>query len=163
MNQHDKKQNGFTLIELIIVIVLLGIVGAMGAGFISQAFKGFFDTDVRMEIYEEGKTAMVRMEREIHIALPNAIIALDKTALPPYDDVVNNAGFGNAIIFGEIDETKMAGVFGQYTDPPFTDSKAALQPSGTPWFPFIIPAGMISLTAAEFTPLPATESPPPCP
>ncbi|MCX5875362.1 MAG: type II secretion system protein [Deltaproteobacteria bacterium] len=122
-----KKQRGFTLIELIIVIVLLGIVGAMGASFISAAFKGFFDTDVRMEMYEEGKSALVRMEREIHIALPNAVIALDKTASPPYDDVVNNAGFGNAIIFGEIDETKMADVFGQYTDPPFTDSKAARQ------------------------------------
>ncbi len=94
-----KKQHGFTLIELIIVIVLLGIVGAMGAGFISEAFKGFFDTDVRMEMYEEGKSAMVRMEREIHIALPNAV-------------QIN----GNGIEFGVIDENAMANVFGRYTE-----------------------------------------------
>lgn len=99
MIRHSKRQNGFTLMELIIVIVLLGIVGAMGAGFISAAFKGFFDSDVRMEMYEEGKAAMVRMEREIHIALPNAV-------------QIN----GNGIEFGVIDENAMANVFGRYTE-----------------------------------------------
>ena len=101
MTQREKTQNGFTLIELIIVIVLLGIVGAMGAGFISAAFRGFFDADVRMEMYEEGKSALVRMEREIHIALPNAI------------DV---SIAGDTVSLGVIDENAMAGVFGQYTE-----------------------------------------------
>jgi hypothetical protein len=71
----------------------------MGGEMISAAFKGFSDTDARMEIFEEGKLVLMRMEREIHIALPNAV----------YID-------GDTIEIGVIDENAMTGVFGQYTE-----------------------------------------------
>jgi len=122
MIQHGKRPNGFTLIELIIVIVLLGIVGAMGAGFISSAFKGFFGADARMEMYEEGKSALVRMEREIHIAVPNAV------------DVSTTTIADDTISVGLVDENAMSPVFGQYTETTptnrITDPTAAL-PVGT--------------------------------
>ena len=66
-------EKGFTLIEIIMVIVLLGIIGAMGSDIIATSFKGFSDTDARMELFEEGKLAMMRMEREIRHMVPNAI------------------------------------------------------------------------------------------
>ncbi len=70
----SKQSQGFTLIELIMIIVLLGIFATMGADFISKAFKGFQASNSRMEIFEEGKSAMTRMEREINNAIPNAVI-----------------------------------------------------------------------------------------
>lgn len=91
-------REGFTLIELILVILLLGIIGAMGGEMISTAFKGFSDTDARMELFEEGKLALMRMEREIHHMIPNAI---DHT--------------GTTVSFGLIDvNTLNSSIFGQY-------------------------------------------------
>ncbi len=87
------------MVELIIVILLLSILGAMGVQFISQVFTGFIDTQNRTEIYEEGKTALVRLEREIHIAVPNA---------------VQVSGVG--ISLGLIDDRGMADIFGQYSE-----------------------------------------------
>ena len=95
-------EDGFTLIELIMVMVLLGIVGIMGAEFISKAFQGFADTDARTEIHEEGKLGLLRMERELYHAVPNAI---------------NVSGTNSdTIIFGIIDEKEMQNVFGQYSE-----------------------------------------------
>lgn len=97
------SQRGFTLMELIIVILILGVLGAMGSEFISMAFRGFRDTDNRIEMYEEGRLALMRLERELHGALPNAVeISEDNTS----------------ISFGAIDESAMAGatVFGMHQE-----------------------------------------------
>jgi len=117
---HSPYNAGFTLIEMIIVILLLGIIGAMGGELISTAFKGFSDTDARMELFEEGKLALMRMEREIHIALPNAVR-------------IN----GDGIEFGVIDENVMAyngttNVFGQYTEASVPGRKITDQTGGLP-------------------------------
>jgi len=91
---------GFTLIELILVILLLGIIGVMGGELISTAFKGFSDTDARMELFEEGKMALMRMEREIHHMVPNAI-AIDNPD-------------SATISFGMIDDQALQGVSGKF-------------------------------------------------
>ncbi|MEA2082980.1 MAG: prepilin-type N-terminal cleavage/methylation domain-containing protein [Thermodesulfobacteriota bacterium] len=97
-----KNSSGFTLIELVIVIVILGVLGVMGSDFISSAFKGFSATDARMEMYEEGKIALVRMEREIHNAIPNGV----------------NLAAANELQLGVIDEQEMRvqNLFGRYTE-----------------------------------------------
>ena len=103
------NETGFTLMEMIIVIVLLGIIGVAGAEFVNQAFKGFSSTETRTQIYEEAKTGLIRMEREIHLAVPNAI---------------NISAGGTTVSFGLIDEIAMRTIFGEYTedDPSGTNS-----------------------------------------
>lgn len=106
------------------VIVILGILGLMGTQFITTAFKGFFANDTRMELFEEGKTALVRMEREIHNAIPNGV-----------DDDADTSD----IEFGIIDEVNMRdhNIFGVYAAGNFptkilTDRDAAATPQ-TGW------------------------------
>ncbi|OGQ94086.1 MAG: hypothetical protein A2521_05455 [Deltaproteobacteria bacterium RIFOXYD12_FULL_57_12] len=103
-----RRPDGFTLIELIIVLVLLGILGTMGADFIALAFKGFSNTNARTAIYEEGSLALLRLERDLHNAVPNAVMP--------------TAAAGAAELrFGMIDEAAMGAgadrVFGLYTQP----------------------------------------------
>jgi MSHA biogenesis protein MshO len=111
--RHSPVEKGFTMLELIIVIVLIGILGASGAEFIAMAFKSFHDTDRRTEIYEEGRLAMMRMERELRSAAPNAVTVSTTD-----------------IAFGMIDGREMAPVFGRYNEE--TPTNAITDPLAAP-------------------------------
>ena len=64
---------GFTLIELIIVIVISGIIAAGSARFIAHTAAGYVATGVRQGNAAVGVIAMEKMTREIRSALPNSI------------------------------------------------------------------------------------------
>lgn len=59
----DKK--GFTLIEMVMVITLLGIIGGIIAPPLYQATRGWFAVTTREGITESGRIAMERMMREV--------------------------------------------------------------------------------------------------
>lgn len=106
-------QAGFTLIEMVMVIVILGVIGTAGADFIADIFRGFSQTNSRLAIYEEGKDALVRMERELHNMLPNAICVVANTG-----NCVSDGTAGKEIRFGMILEEVMRsqGLMGAYSE-----------------------------------------------
>jgi MSHA biogenesis protein MshO len=64
---------GFTLIEAVIVIALIGIIGAIVAVFIRIPVQNYADSVARAEVTDEADLALRRMAREIRLALPNSI------------------------------------------------------------------------------------------
>ena len=72
-NSHFPLQRGFTLIEMIMVIVLLGAMVAMASVFIVQPFLAFDDMKRRAELVEAADSALMLMTREIRAALPNSV------------------------------------------------------------------------------------------
>ena len=71
MKVHTKK--GFTLIEMIVVILVVGILAGVVFTFLSGPMQAFVDVERRTNLVDIADTALQRMTREIRLALPNSI------------------------------------------------------------------------------------------
>lgn len=67
-------QRGFTLVEMIIVIVITGIIAGIVAIFIKAPVQGYVDSARRAELTDIADTALRRMARDIRIAVPNSFV-----------------------------------------------------------------------------------------
>lgn len=64
---------GFTLVEMIMVMVILGVISAMLAVFISTPVKGYIDSVRRAELVDTADTALRRIGRDVRRAVPNSV------------------------------------------------------------------------------------------
>jgi MSHA biogenesis protein MshO len=69
------RLRGFTLVEMIMVIVITGIIAGMVAVFIATPVKGYVDTVRRAGLTDTADLALKRMALEIRTAVPNSLIA----------------------------------------------------------------------------------------
>lgn len=65
--------SGFTLIELITVLVILGIVAAIGSNFLVTTVDTYDTVQKRTKLLNRGRMAIEQMARQIRISLPNSI------------------------------------------------------------------------------------------
>ncbi|HEX5055529.1 MAG TPA: prepilin-type N-terminal cleavage/methylation domain-containing protein [Gammaproteobacteria bacterium] len=68
-----KHQGGFTLVELVTVVVLIGILAALGGFMILTPFTSFTDQARRAELTDIADNALQRITREVRQALPNSV------------------------------------------------------------------------------------------
>ncbi|MDO8988726.1 MAG: prepilin-type N-terminal cleavage/methylation domain-containing protein [Sideroxyarcus sp.] len=70
----SKRQlQGFTLVEMIVVIVITGIIGGMVAMFLRAPVQGYVDSARRAGLTDIADTATRRISRDLHLALPNSV------------------------------------------------------------------------------------------
>ena len=67
------NQHGFTMVEAIVVLVVLGIIGATIGMFINGPLRGAVDLGLRVELTDAADTAIRRLERDVRNALPNSL------------------------------------------------------------------------------------------
>lgn len=67
------RESGFTLVEMIVVIVVIGILASLGGQLIVGPVTGYIDLSRRTRLVDQAEIALSRMQRDIRQALPNSI------------------------------------------------------------------------------------------
>lgn len=77
-----RKTQGFTLVELILVMVIIGILLAVSGDVITKPVKAYLTMENRSSLTDNAELALRRMQRDIRRALPNSIrVSTDGLAL----------------------------------------------------------------------------------
>ena len=101
-NPHSAFQGGFTLIEIIVVIVILSIVAAISINFLVSSLRVYTMTVNQKTLFDEGKLALERMCRDIRdaqsISVPaagasNSLITFVRTHATVNDIAAENVTF----------------------------------------------------------------------
>lgn len=65
--------DGFTLIEAVMTIVIVGILASVVAGFITRPVEGYVNAVRRADLTDAADTALRRIVRDVRTALPNSL------------------------------------------------------------------------------------------
>ena len=103
------RQTGFTLVEMIMVIVITGIIGGMVAIFLKAPIQQYIDVGRRAVLTDTADSAILRMARDVRTAVPNSVRVTGTCPicaaefLPTKDGGryrANTGGNNNILIFG---------------------------------------------------------------
>lgn len=73
MRRLSKKYYGFTLVELIVVIAIIGILAAGAVQFIRNPLQMYIDIETRAQLTDMADSTLRKMAREIEKSLPNSV------------------------------------------------------------------------------------------
>ena len=85
------RTKGFSLFELIMVMVVLGIVAAVSAPFLSASFQSYFIGKDISEIDSQARAALERLSRELRSIRAPTDLTISPTSEVTFTDVDGNA------------------------------------------------------------------------
>lgn len=68
-----RKHSGFTLVELVAVILILGVIGAGIGSFVASSMQVYIDVVTRDKLLTSSRFAIERMARELQTAVPGSV------------------------------------------------------------------------------------------
>lgn len=70
---------GFTVIEMVVVIILVGVLSALGGQFINAPLSGLLSMGGRIALVDAADVALLRLGRDVRSALPNSLVVTGTT------------------------------------------------------------------------------------
>ena len=95
------QQRGFTLVELIMVIVIMGVIGGIVSIFMKSPINAYFASARRAALTDAADTVVRRMARDVRKALPNTLRPLNASQciefIPTKTGGRYRESFGNSV------------------------------------------------------------------
>lgn len=107
------RERGFSLIEMIMVIVITGIIVGVVAVFIRSPVEGYMDSVRRAELTDAAEVALRRMARDVRLALPNSLRVMTVGDVHYIEFIVTSSG-GR---YRDMADGSTGGDFLSFTDP----------------------------------------------
>ncbi len=71
--KRQRHAGGFTLVELIAVIVILALISVVGTQFIVTSLQSYRQTESRGQLVQRGRVTLEQMSRQLRMAVPNSV------------------------------------------------------------------------------------------
>jgi len=96
-----KRQSGFTLLEMVTVIVLLGVISVGMGSIIKLGTQIFTEASSRDQLISSGRFAVERLNREVRNALPNSLDVFSGGTCLSFIPVVGSAIYEDVAVAPE--------------------------------------------------------------
>lgn len=94
---HKQLMRGFTLIEVIVVIVVLSILATMGGKFVVESTKSYQSTQARARLINTGRQAIERMTRQLRVSLPNSVRLTNSNMCLEFMPIVSGGNYADYV------------------------------------------------------------------
>lgn len=91
------KAKGFTLVELVIVIVILGVIASFGTGFVIKTMRSFTSVSSKNALLSESRLSSEYMVRRLRSALPYSVRILNDGACLEFMPIVSSGLYLNTL------------------------------------------------------------------